>query len=421
MNGFVSGFVHTLETRATLLARLGAALIVLVGVGYSLLLGDALRYADERHYMQIAGNLLNDGEFAVTPGEPTAYRPPLYPMLLAAFGGPHAPTVALRVLNFVLLALSALAISSLASAAGRPAAAAGAPFVVLAYPLLTYTAGTFYPQTLAGFLLCAFVWLLAGPRLSRRRNVAAGAVLGLLILTVPLCLLLVPVLILWSAVARRPGVSQMLLVCAIAGLVTTPWLARNYAVFGEFPVLGTNAGSNLLLGNSENTTPNSGVQADISRYREQARGLDEVERNRYLMRAAVDYMLANPGRSAALYTGKLANWFNVNPNLATSGQQNAAQIVVLAVSYGALLALVVLRLGLARRHPMRPEEALTLLLYVAAAAAYALFFTRIRFRVPFDLLLVLPACHAVGILVTDTLSKAIARRAGARAATMQQP
>ena len=57
-------------------------------------------------------------------------------------------------------------------------------------------------------------------------------------------------------------------------------------------------------------------------------------------------------------------------------------------TYGPLLALLVVRLMLIRRLPLTDLEVLFLSLYLAAGMAYAIFFTRIRYRLPFDWLLI---------------------------------
>lgn len=58
------------------------------------------------------------------------------------------------------------------------------------------------------------------------------------------------------------------------------------------------------------------------------------------------------------------------------------------VTYYPLLALMLLRLMLRRRVPVSPFEGYLLALYLLGALVQAVFFTRIRFRVPFDLLLI---------------------------------
>ena len=62
--------------------------------------------------------------------------------------------------------------------------------------------------------------------------------------------------------------------------------------------------------------------------------------------------------------------------------------LVMLVTYGFLLLLTAARLALCRRFPLDEYERLALLLYVLNGAFAAVFFTRVRFRLPFDFLLI---------------------------------
>ena len=397
--------INAIEPHSKSIFTLGISLLLLVGIAYSLMLGDALRFSDERDYLRLATNLANAGEYALTEGQPTAYRPPGYPILLAALLSIGIPIQGMRIANFLMLVTATVLLSRMAQDQTQRPAAAVLPYVVIAYPLFVYTAGALYPQMLAALLLTTFLFTISRPIGTATKNIVAGLVFGLLLLTLPLYLLLLPAFLLWVIVRRPIRIRDGLLICLIAGVTTLPWLARNYVTFDVFPLFGTNSGNVLLLGNSENTTPNSGIQADISSYRDQARDLDEVERNRFFTERAIDNILNRPGRSATLYMGKFLNWFNVNPNLATTDEQHWLQIFVLAASYAMLIGLLLLRLWYTRKWPLSDTEALSLLLYLAAAAAYAIFFTRIRFRVPFDLLLVLPVSSAIRLAVAEIAAK----------------
>ena len=76
-------------------------------------------------------------------------------------------------------------------------------------------------------------------------------------------------------------------------------------------------------------------------------------------------------------------------------ESSRARDLVMLATYGALLGLVALRIALARRRPLSPAERSVLLLYAMTAAFHALVFVRIRYRLPFDFLLFLPALNAV--------------------------
>ena len=58
----------------------GAVLRLVILVGTADL---QLHIVDEQHYAALAGNLTHSGVFALTPGQPTSMRPPLYPAFIA--------------------------------------------------------------------------------------------------------------------------------------------------------------------------------------------------------------------------------------------------------------------------------------------------------------------------------------------------
>jgi len=125
-------------------------------------------------------------------------------------------------------------------------------------------------------------------------------------------------------------------------------------------------------------------------------GKGEVERDRILARAAVHWIGENPGAAAALYGRKLLYWFAPRNHLVSDrlvpGGSGAGpgwlRDAAMLLGYGVLTSILAVRLVLVRRDPLSSLEVLLLALYLGGAMAYALYFTRIRFRLPFDWLLV---------------------------------
>ena len=60
----------------------------------------------------------------------------------------------------------------------------------------------------------------------------------------------------------------------------------------------------------------------------------------------------------------------------------------MGVSYIVLLALLVWRLAELKRFPLLPREKLFLIVYVLTAFTMAIFVTRIRYRLPYDYLII---------------------------------
>jgi hypothetical protein len=167
--------------------------------------------------------------------------------------------------------------------------------------------------------------------------------------------------------------------------VLLPWHMRNQRTFGRFFFVSTNGGINLLLGNCEKTTPNAGVNIDLSKY--DAPELDEVERDAHYRRAAFQYMKTHPARTLEMYVLKFLNYFNYRNKLYAATEGSSWRDLVILLTYGGVLGLAVLRLVAARRVPPSRLEQFVFSFYVANGAFAAIFFTRIRFRVPLDFML----------------------------------
>mgnify|MGYP007051337546 CR=1 len=91
---------------------------LLCGLGYSLYLGDALRFPDEGQYYRIAVHLAAGDGYTLDGVTPTAIRPPGYPLFLALFVRLGAPVIGLRYLNFIMLALAPLLIRGILRSEG---------------------------------------------------------------------------------------------------------------------------------------------------------------------------------------------------------------------------------------------------------------------------------------------------------------
>lgn len=377
-------------------------LSAIVGVVIVMISGNALRFVDEVDYFALAQKLIAGQGYVDPEGIPTAYRPPGYPFLMALFASWSQGVVLLKLLNMVFLVGAMMLIKHLVSTA-TPHVAWLAGGAALAYPVWIYTASTLYPQTLCMLLLLAVVALLL-----RRSNdwmpmVGCGLLLGVLILVAPSFQLLAPFLGLYVVFAGpfnwRRNLLAAMLFAAVAGLTISPWLFRNYQVFDKFVPVATNGGVNLLFGNSEFSGANTGVNVDLTRYMAQVQGLNEADASKKLQGFAVDWVKNHPEDAIALYVRKLINYFNYRAELATASQGAAWKDWLMFFTYYPLLLVVAVRLMFVRQQPLTPTEKLLGGLYLCNAFLAAVFFTRIRFRLPFDGLLMAWAIISVGHLV----------------------
>jgi hypothetical protein len=152
-------------------------------------------------------------------------------------------------------------------------------------------------------------------------------------------------------------------------------------------LISSRAGYALLMSHCENTTPGLST-VDISRYRAVAeeRGLNEAETDAYFKEQAIQYIKTHKGDALRMYAYQLLNYFNFRNQLQTSSNASPLKDWIMLATYGPLLLLFVLRLCWLKRFPAKAFEWLLITLYISSDFFMALFFTRIRYRLPLDLL-----------------------------------
>jgi hypothetical protein len=268
--------------------------------------------------------------------------------------------------------------------------------LILGYPMLLYTAAFLYPQILGADLFLLFFYLhLRYRERSRVATAATGLVFGCLILTLPMYVFALPAFL--FLIKRRAGIFRATLVASLAILLAGLWSVRNYRRFHSIVFMGTQAGHELLVGNSEHTTSTVGVKADISREVTLARDLrlDEVQTDRFFRRAAMQWIAQHPARWVILYALKFLNWFNFQNDLKTKEESSTLKWTISFVTWYSLLFLAVCRVCFDVRR-LSADEICLCVVYLTCAAAYAVFFTRLRYRMPFDYIVIILAAAFCG-------------------------
>ena len=362
-------------------------LILLAGLIYSIRLGDTLRYWDEEEYFIYVKNYLGSQIFSFDGIHPTAIRPPGYPFLLMAVAAFGADRVILRMLNFIALAASVIFFYFWLKEQADSRAGVIGLGLIACYPVLFYAAGTFFPQTIGALLLLIALYLVSKKKLRLWQVCAAGLVFGGLILTIPTFAFGIPLIVLWLVWSKKTWKSALLFFAA-ACLVVGLWTFRNYRVFNTFVFVTTDSGFNFLMGNAPETTPKTGLTIDFDKYKNEAVGLDEVQADAFYRTRALNFILDNKTHAIRLYFAKVLNYFNYRNDLLTQGESSTLKDVVMLLGYGALILIMLIRIAFARVIKFSDLEILLFLFYFLSACVYAVFFTRIRFRLPFDYLLI---------------------------------
>ena len=229
-----------------LFAALAIRIIFVLATPNYALVADALDY--QRHAVSIA-----DGHgFALSYGRPTAFRPPAYPIFLAAVYVVTGPDVEWgRIANaFVGVGIVALIGLIAFQLWGRREALVALGLSAIYIPFIL-VGQSIMSEPL--FVLC-LLGAIAAVLHSKRWPwvIAAGVLMGLAILgRANAIILLLPL-----AVAVWRGWRAPLVLCVAAALTVAPWTIRNYETFHAFVPVSTQFGSALA------GTYNSEAKAD---------------------------------------------------------------------------------------------------------------------------------------------------------------
>jgi 4-amino-4-deoxy-L-arabinose transferase-like glycosyltransferase len=235
--------------------RLRLAAVVLVATLARLAaIATARSFDDPDNYLPLARSLASGSGFSLK-GRPTAYRPPLYPILLTPLAGLLGDRVDWGIAGFHLLlgagtvALTGLAARRLGLIGNRAIVAA---LIVACDPTLVWLARSVMTETLAAFLVAAS--LAAFTIRGMRGLILGGLMMGLGGLCRPSLLVGAGLCCLGYVMLGRLGLRRTILgAAAIAGtafLVLLPWAARNASVFGEPVWTTTHGGYTLALANN---------------------------------------------------------------------------------------------------------------------------------------------------------------------------
>ncbi|HEX8120682.1 MAG TPA: glycosyltransferase family 39 protein [Solirubrobacteraceae bacterium] len=303
-----------MKGRLLVAAILALALLLRLGVAVLYdpppLAGDAADYArhaaaiaDTGHYPQSAGAL---------EGGPTAFRPPGYPLVLAAVyevaGRDDAPRVfgaLLGTLAVALLGLVALRLFDRRTALVAMAIAAVFP------PLVMVSVAQLSEGLFIVLVLGALACLLEGPdRL--RWVVAVGVLAGAAALTRTNGLVvLLPLLI--AARGARPRVALL----AAAVVVIAPWTIRNAVVFDRFVPPTTQLGAAFAGAYNDAARTDDHLTAawrppTMPPYAALRRpGVDEAELDRAFRGEALDYARDHPAYPLAVVYWNSARMLNL--------------------------------------------------------------------------------------------------------------
>jgi 4-amino-4-deoxy-L-arabinose transferase-like glycosyltransferase len=283
----ISSEIHTYP-RSLLLVLILGLLLRVVFISFH----ERPLFSDEKEYDQLGYNLATKASYSYDTA-PTAYRPIGYPALVGfvyfIFG--HYQTLVKLIQALLDTAISFL-VYLLLTGYPRRTRVLGAALWVFFTPAVFY-ASLLLSETFFTFLFVLNAWLMTRNNAHNDgKLVVLGALLGILTLIKPTVVVFAFVLLFLIRQFEIP-LKKLYLIGIAFVLVLTPWLARNYLVFGEV-ALTSNGGINLMIGNNATSTGAYKYAFDPILFHD-SKGEFDVDHKAW--RYAVSYIVSNPTAS----------------------------------------------------------------------------------------------------------------------------
>jgi 4-amino-4-deoxy-L-arabinose transferase-like glycosyltransferase len=391
------------STTSLLVAVVGVA--VLLRVAAALVLSDTVEAlpgaADQVSYDMLAQRVVAGFGFSfpthwypfTEPDTPTAHWSYLYTLYLAATYAlvGHHPLVA-RLVQAMSSGLGCWLVFRIGrrlfdERVGLAAAALSAVYAYFVFFGAALMTQAFFILALLTSIDRALA-VVAHPRAGRWA--ALGVSLGIGVLLRQTLLLYIPLLLAWLVWATRGRLRWRDAGGAVAliALCVFPWTMRNYAAFGDFLLLNSNAGYFLYASNH----PDQGSHFDpnfVAPLPADLRGLGEPAIDRALARAALGFIAADPMRFLRLSWSRAGSYFWLLPSAESSPISNLARVC----SFTLAAPLMLYGLVRSRRHWRR---CMPLYLYLLVDTPLHLAsWSAPRYRLPSDALLMVFAGLAV--------------------------
>jgi 4-amino-4-deoxy-L-arabinose transferase-like glycosyltransferase len=364
--------------------------------------------SDAAHYHDIATNLAGGNGFASTfpqlSAHATAFRPPLYPGMLAAlYRVVGANPVAGKWLNIVLGVLVVLLVDRVATRLRGPAAGLVAGLLVAVSPFIIANDVNLSAEPI-GLVLLLLVWMA----LDDDRWAVAGVLTGLMVLTRPSAQVFAAVAAIWCI--RRLGIRRAVAFAAVVLVTIAPWVVRNEVQVHTWTVVTSN-GFNAAAIYSEPAQQTHSFVDPIQDERFASTRFDQFDEaswDRAMARAGLEGLRAHPGYVVENVVRNTAATFELHPSYNDGAEREDGRNADLR-RLGLPLFYAVTAAGVAGAWRAR-REPLVQLIAVSAATFVAislLFVAPPRLRVPWDL----ACCIGASVLAVDLVRAHRASRA----------
>lgn len=367
---------------------------------------------------RFAANLVANGTFGFIPGRPSAYTQPLYGFgLSGVYWVAGRNWLSIGLTQTALAAVTALLVYAIGARVASRRVGVIAAVLSTLHPYLVWHDVHINREVLDGTLAAALTLtiLVAAERRTLQTAALAGVVAGLAVLANSR-LLLLPIMlaafVAWDIRPPRRAAVTVLVLLGVATLVVSPWVVRNRVTVGCFTL--TTDSRALWKANNPATydTLASGkwldqvpqlpgappwpeLAADITERTGKVVTVDECAQMSLYQHEVTAFWREHPGEKAKLAAqAVMMLWGPVATVDSDTPESGLGGLVRRFVEPAFTIALYVLALLGVTRLPRR-YLALTLLLLAYGTVMAMVFAGTMRYRVPWDFLLCIPAAIAL--------------------------
>ena len=257
--------------------------------------------SDEIEYDKLAMKLIEGKGYVDNNGYPTSYRPPGYPIFLAAIYKTFGHKVlAAKIAQALIGSLTVCLLYLIALRLFNNIVAVAAGIFASFYMTFVACTNLLFTETLFTFLLASTYFLaITTSKITIRRFIGLGILCGIITMIRSAGFFIPFILIFYMAFKtdnnNRKKIAASLVMIACFFLVLLPWTVRNYNAYGKVVLVSTNSGLNLYQGVSWSPERIYYPGASGEKVWEKAKATsNEAERNNIFLQEAIKIYKTKP-------------------------------------------------------------------------------------------------------------------------------
>lgn len=367
-----------------------------------------MNIADGKGFSATAFNL--HGSIYYKPEiRPTTYMAPIYPYIIAfcvTVFGKNGGLLAIEIMQALFSSALSFTIYSITIRIFKVnSIALLASIMVAFYPSFVYFSTIIWSSMLFIFLITVLILLLM--RMAERPDlinaIVCGFLTGFTLLVDPVLLPFCIFTIIWlffNFTSDKVFIIKRISVTVLLGAITiSPWMVRNYLVFGKLTFIKSNIGYNFFVGNNPQATGSS-TKLPVTDYTEVVEinkamsKMNEAETNKYFLNKTFLFIKNNPAQFIKLSLQKFKNYWWIVDNKLNTSERMERYIQIMYFTYGIPLFLSIFGIFLSRKKTKYCS--MIWLIFFSFSMVYSITHSgNYRYRLPAELFILMFASVAI--------------------------